>query len=220
MKSKSIVRYINVINILVFFCWNYGNSEPEFMFNNFLVSWVGLMEGRVWTLITSVFSHNILLHLLMNTLVLMSFGPVIEARLGTRRFLYFYLAAGAFSSFCHAFVSSFLLHDPSIPALGASGAIFGLFGAWFVLSRRLRLDSRSIVFLIVLNLAISFAVPSIAWQDHLGGLITGAALTAAYAYAPRQHRALVQLGATLIVVAVLVVAVITRDSQLAAAGFG
>jgi membrane associated rhomboid family serine protease len=94
-----------------------------------------------------------------------------------------------------------------------------LFGAWFVLSRRLGLDSRGIVFLIVLNLAISFAVPSIAWQDHLGGLITGAALTAAYAYAPRQHRALVQLGATLIVVAVLVVAVITRDSQLAAAGF-
>jgi membrane associated rhomboid family serine protease len=75
------------------------------------------------------------------------------------------------------------------------------------------------VFLIVLNLAISFAVPSIAWQDHVGGLVTGAALTAAYAYAPKRHRALYQLGATLIVVALLVIAVITRDSQLAAAGF-
>jgi membrane associated rhomboid family serine protease len=94
-----------------------------------------------------------------------------------------------------------------------------LFGAWFVLARRLRLDSRAIVFLIVLNLAISFAVPSIAWQDHVGGLVTGAVLTAAYAYAPRNHRALVQGAATLIVVAVLVIAVITRDSQLAAAGF-
>ena len=127
MKSKSLVRYINLINILIFFCWNYENgSESEFMFNNFLVSWVGLLEGRIWTLITSVFSHNILLHLLMNTLVLMSFGPVVEARLGRRRFLYFYLAAGAFSSLCHAAVSAFLLHDPSIPALGASGAISGV----------------------------------------------------------------------------------------------
>ena len=113
----------------------------------------------------------------------------------------------------------FFFAPPNQSALGASGAIFGLFGAWFVLSRRLRLDSRAIVFLIVLNLAISFAVPSIAWQDHVGGLITGAVLTAAYAYAPRKHRTLVQVAATLGVLAILVVAVMTRNSQLVASGF-
>jgi membrane associated rhomboid family serine protease len=75
-------------------------------------------------------------------------------------------------------------------------------------------DSRSIVFLIVLNLGISFAVAGIAWQAHVGGLLTGGLLTAAYAYAPRNHRTLVQVGATVAVVAVLVVAVLTRNHQL------
>ena len=68
------------------------------------------------------------------------------------------------------------------------------------------MDSRSIVFLIVLNLGISFAVAGIAWQAHVGGLITGGLLTAAYAYAPRNQRTLVQVGATVAVVAVLVIA--------------
>ncbi len=70
------------------------------------------------------------------------------------------------------------------------------------------------MFLIVLNLVISFAVAGIAWQAHVGGLITGGLLTAAYAYAPRGHRTLVQVGATVAVVAVLVVAVLTRNHQL------
>ena len=103
----------------------------------------------------------------------------------------------------------------NVPAIGASGAIFGLFGAWFVVSKRLRLDSRAIVFLIVLNLALSFVLPSIAWQAHVGGLLTGALLTAAYAYAPRHQRMLVQGGATVAVLAVLVIAVLSRNSELA-----
>jgi membrane associated rhomboid family serine protease len=81
-------------------------------------------------------------------------------------------------------------------------------------SRRLRVDSRAIVFLIVLNLVISFALPAIAWQAHVGGLVTGSLLTAAYAYAPRQQRALVQIGATVAIIALLVIAVVTRNSQL------
>ena len=96
------------------------------MINNFLMSFTGLMEGRIWTLLTSVFSHNILLHLIMNMLVLLSFGPIVEAALGRTRFLKFYLCAGAFSSLCHALVSAFLLNDAAMPALGASGAISGV----------------------------------------------------------------------------------------------
>ena len=114
--------------------------------------------------------------------------------------------------------------SPAAPAnelgLGASGAIFGLFGAWFVVSRRLRVDSRAIVFLIVLNLGISFTVSGIAWQAHVGGLIAGGLLSAAYAYAPRNQRALVQIGATVLLVAILVVAVLTRNHQLLSSGPG
>jgi membrane associated rhomboid family serine protease len=111
-------------------------------------------------------------------------------------------------------VMFYLLAPVNELGLGASGAVFGLFGAWFVVARRLRVDARSIVFLIVLNLGISFAVAGIAWQAHVGGLLTGGLLTAAYAYAPRSHRTLVQVGATVAVVAVLVIAVLTRNHQL------
>jgi membrane associated rhomboid family serine protease len=117
----------------------------------------------------------------------------------------------------------YLAGPTNVEALGASGAIFGLFGAWFVLARRLRLDNRQIVVLIVLNLVISFAVPGIAWQAHVGGLVAGAVLTAAYAYAPRQRpqaRALVQAGATVAIIVVLAVAVLVRDHQLAAVALG
>jgi membrane associated rhomboid family serine protease len=181
---------------------------------------VGVAHGEWYRLLTSAFLHEPGLsgfgpaHIIFNMWALIVVGPSLERALGRLRFLAVYVLSALGGS-----VVYFLFAAPNQSALGASGAIFGLFGAWFVLARRLRLDSRGIVFLIVLNLAISFAVPSIAWQDHVGGLITGAALTAAYAYAPRQHRTLVQLGATLIVVAVLAVAVITHDSQLAAAGF-
>jgi len=63
-------------------------------------------------------------------------------------------------------------------------------------------------------------VGGIAWQDHVGGLITGGLLTAAYAYAPRQHRVLVQVGATVAIVAVLVAAVMIRNSQVVSSALG
>jgi membrane associated rhomboid family serine protease len=100
-------------------------------------------------------------------------------------------------------------------AAGASGAIYGLFGAWFVVSRRLRLDSRGIVALIAINLVLSFSLHNIiAWQDHIGGLLTGALLTAAYVYAPAKNRAVLQALATIAVLAALVVAVLVRNAQL------
>jgi len=115
-------------------------------------------------------------------------------------------------------VMYYFLAPANAPAAGASGAIFGLFGAWFVMSRRLRLDTRGIAVLIAINLALSFIWHNaIAWQDHIGGLLTGALLTAAYAYAPRKNRAAVQALATVAVVVVLVVAVAVRNSQLTGA---
>ena len=182
---------------------------------------IGVAQGQYYRLLTSAFLHEQglsgfgPLHIIFNMWALILVGPALERLLGPLRFLSVYLLSALGGS-----VLYYLLAPPTQPALGASGAIFGLFGAWFVVARRLRLDSRAIIFLIVLNLAISFAVPSVAWQDHVGGLITGSLLTAAYAYAPKQHRALVQGGATLIVVAVLVAAVLTRNSQLAGPALG
>jgi membrane associated rhomboid family serine protease len=178
---------------------------------------VGVAAGEEYRLITSAFLHEPGFagfgpaHIIFNMWALLLVGPGLEGLLGRLRFLAVYLLSALGGS-----VLFYVLVPPDQPALGASGAVFGLFGAWFVVSRRMQVDSRAIVILIVLNLAISFVVPNIAWQDHVGGLLTGGLLTAAYVYAPRQHRILVQAGATAAIVALLVIAVLARNSQLAA----
>jgi membrane associated rhomboid family serine protease len=96
-------------------------------------------------------------------------------------------------------------------------AVFGLFGAWFVASRKLGFDSRGIVLLIALNLGLSLVYRStIAWQDHVGGLIVGAVVMAAYAYAPRKNRIAIQVAATVAVAVLLAIAVVIRNGQLTA----
>jgi membrane associated rhomboid family serine protease len=178
---------------------------------------IGVAAGQYYRLITSAFLHEPGLsgfgpaHIIFNMWALLVVGPALERLLGRLRFLAVYLLSALGGA-----VFFYLLVSPYQAALGASGAVFGLFGAWFVVSRRLQVDTRAIVILIVINLVFSFVVAGIAWQDHVGGLLTGGLLTAAYAYAPRQHRALIQAGATLAVVAVLVAAVLVRNGQLAA----
>lgn len=108
--------------------WSFSENtlQPGFMMNHFTISWDTLTAGRPWTLLTSVFSHQLLFHIFINMYVLYSFGSLIERLLGSGAFIRFYLVAGIFSSLAHSFVSAFLIGDPSIAAVGASGAIAGV----------------------------------------------------------------------------------------------
>jgi membrane associated rhomboid family serine protease len=177
----------------------------------------GVAAGEWYRLITSAFlapatglSGLGFIDILFNMWALVFVGPSLEGLLGRARFLAVYLLSAVGGG-----VMYYFLARPYNPAVGASGAIFGLFGAWFVVSRRLRLDTRGIVMLIAINLALSFFFRSvIAWQDHIGGLLTGVLLTAAYAYAPRKNRAVVQVLATVVVVALIAVAIVVRNGQL------
>jgi membrane associated rhomboid family serine protease len=129
MRRISAVALITIMNIEIYLLWFFllaSGHNSSFMFQNFLVSWTGIFEGRVWILVTSIFSHIHLLHLFLNMYVLNSFGPILERLIGTKPFIIFYLVAGIVSSLVHAFVSFFLLHSADLPALGASGAISGL----------------------------------------------------------------------------------------------
>lgn len=132
-----VVGILLSLNLIVYLAWllaRFDYINPTLMIDNFLVSWQGLEDGRVWTLLTSVFSHSNLLHFFFNFFTLKSFGPIVENILGPRRFLIFFLLAGIVASFSHAAVSAFIVGDPTIPALGASGAISGvilLFSAIF-----------------------------------------------------------------------------------------
>lgn len=127
MAKIRITPIFIILNILVYLTWfTAGDAQLEFMQMNFAVSWDALMEGRWWVLLTSVFSHEMLFHLFLNMYVLSGFGGAVEAVLGKKRFIIFYLIAGIFSSLCHAAVSAFVLGRPDLPAVGASGAIAGI----------------------------------------------------------------------------------------------
>ena len=122
---RPVVLVLLLANTGVFILWQVLGQSP-LMIDNFLVSWSGLLAGRYWTLLTSAFSHQALVHFFLNMVVLASFGPVVESAIGSRRFLGFYLFAAIVSSLAHASVSAFLLGQPTLPALGASGAVSGV----------------------------------------------------------------------------------------------
>jgi membrane associated rhomboid family serine protease len=127
MHRNSIVMRIIQINVVIFILWNLLAMEhSEFMIKNFLVSWAHVKEGRFWTLITSIFSHNMLLHIFINMYVLFNFGPVLETLMGPRSFILFFLLCGIVGSLGHCFSGAFILNEPKLMALGASGAISGV----------------------------------------------------------------------------------------------
>lgn len=176
----------------------------------------GVAGGQWYRLITSAFTAPGtslgglgLLDILFNMWALVAVGPSLEQMLGRVRYLAVYLLSALGGSVLYYYM------QPHGLAAGASGAIFGLFGAWFVVARKLRLDARGIVTIIAVNLVFSlFYRSSIAWQDHVGGLIVGALTTAAFAYAPRKNRTAFQAGAAVAILVVLVVLVVIRNHQL------
>lgn len=125
---RPVVKKIIQLNVLIYAGWYAAafTGSSDFMVKHFLVSWSALLDGRPWTVLTSVFSHNMLVHLFLNLFVLYNFGPLMESLLGSKRFLGFYLSAGLFGSLGHCLASAFILHQPQLMALGASGAISGV----------------------------------------------------------------------------------------------
>jgi membrane associated rhomboid family serine protease len=177
----------------------------------------GVADGEWYRLITAAFLHVPLsqgtfgiTHILFNMWALWVLGPQLEQVLGRLRFTVLYLLSALGGN-----VLLFLV-DPGQPALGASGAIFGLFAAFFVVGRRLGMDTRGIAFLILINLMFTFTFSGISWEGHVGGLITGAILAVAFAYAPRNRQQAVQVGASAIVAAVLVILTVIQTTVLTA----
>jgi membrane associated rhomboid family serine protease len=129
----------------------------------------GVGGGEWWRLITAAFLHYGPIHLGMNMLALWWFGAPLEYALGRARFLLVYLVSGLAGS------AGALIVTPNALTVGASGAIFGILGAAFVLERQ-----GSMVFggqalaMIVINLVFTFAVGNISIGGHIGGLIGGA----------------------------------------------
>jgi membrane associated rhomboid family serine protease len=156
-----------------------------------------------------MFLHGSVMHIIFNMLSLWWIGGPLEAALGRARYLALYFASGLAGS-----ALTYLIAEPNTPSLGASGAIFGLFGATAILMRRLNYDMRPVIALLVINLIFTFGWPNIAWQAHIGGLVGGLVVGYAMVHAPRERRALIQYGACGVILVAVVVMTLVRTVQL------
>ncbi|MEA5455574.1 rhomboid family intramembrane serine protease [Sinomonas sp. JGH33] len=172
-----------------------------------------LTATEPWRMLTSAFLHSqgFVLHIALNMYTLWIFGRILEPALGRIRYLAVYLISAVGGS-----VGFFVLTPVSMNGvIGASGAIFGLFGALFVVVRQRGGDVSQLLILIGINAVLGFVIQGIAWQAHLGGFITGGLATAVIAYAPRgRFQLAVQIGGLALVAILLVVLAFARAGTL------
>jgi len=181
----------------------------QFAYNNIFVA-PQYNAFEPWRMITSAFLHSpdSLLHILLNMYTLWIFGQALEPVLGRVRFLAVYLISAFGGSVGYLLLNPLLVPNQGLVGLvGASGAIFGLFGAMLLVQRQRGGDTRQLWVLIAINGVIGFLIPNIAWQAHLGGLITGGLCAAVLAYTPRGPRRGVIQALGLTVVFLLLIAV-------------
>lgn len=214
-NSKQMTLGLIGINVAVFLL--VGATNPAALargvsttlHQHFAMVGVKVSHGEYYRLLTSAFLHYGPLHIAFNMYALWLFGPELERLYGRARFLTLYilsaLGGGAFA---------YLITDPNIQMAGASGAVFGLFGAFFITARKVGMQTGGIIALVGINLALGFVIPNIGWQAHVGGLLTGSALAAVLAYAPQgPRRRLIQVAGTLAIVAVLCIIVALRTAH-------
>jgi membrane associated rhomboid family serine protease len=169
---------------------------------------VGIPQGEYYRLVTAMFMHYGVIHLVMNMWALWVLGRLLEAMFGPFRFLALYLVCGLGGN-----VAAYVFQPDALSA-GASTAIFGLFGALFVALRRLGLSTASVVPIIVLNVVFTLTFPGISIAGHFGGLVTGAVVGAGIAYAPRANRAAVQVGVLVAITVLLGLVAVVQTGRI------
>lgn len=205
-QTTPVVTYALILINLLAFIAQKASTRVEVEF----VMWTpAVAHGELYRLLTSAFLHSGVTHILFNMFALYVIGPPLEIWLGRVRFGLLYVLSALGGS-----VLIYLFSPLNVPTLGASGAVFGLFAATFVVARKVNVDIRWVVMMIVINLVITFTVPSISWQGHLGGLVTGGVVAFAYAYAPAKNAIQVQTGATLAMIALFAALIWWRTSSL------
>jgi membrane associated rhomboid family serine protease len=143
---------------------------PDLQQDLLLPSFEYLQFSNEWyRLFTVALTHAGLLHLGFNMYALMVLGNPLEAAFGTRKLLIVFFVSLLTGSLASSYFAP--IYGTSV---GASGAIFGLFGAMAVVGRRIGADIRSIAVIIAINFFIGFAMGGVDWRAHLGGLIGGA----------------------------------------------
>ncbi len=177
--TYAIMAITVIIGVVVLFAPQARDFDQTNIFYKWLaLTKTGIAQGEYWRLVTVVLVHDNTtpLHLLFNMYALWIIGPVVEALYGSARYLLIYVVAAAAGS-----AASYVFSNATI-SVGASGAIFGLFSILLVadlvhkpaLTRNARSLTSQIGILIILNLGLGFAIPTIDNAAHIGGLLAGA----------------------------------------------
>lgn len=173
-----------------------------------------LQSGEWFRLVTPIFIHAGLLHLLLNSYALWVVGIQVEKLYGSARFLLIYLLSGVGGVAGSYFGQALMPKHADAPSVGASGAIFGLFGVLAVFGFRYRSEmppairramTAGVLPVIVINLFIGFSIPFIDNSAHIGGLLTGAALTLVIPYIAPGREKVSKIGLVIIAVCVAVI---------------
>ncbi|MET7707179.1 rhomboid family intramembrane serine protease [Micromonospora sp. NPDC005413] len=169
----------------------------------------GIADGQWYRLVTAMFLHYGVIHLLLNMWALWVLGRSLEANLGRVRFAALYLIAGLGGN-----VAAYVFSAQNSATAGASTAVFGLFAALIIIERKMGRDISQVIPILVINLVFTLAVPGISIPGHLGGLVVGGAMALVLAYAPRGRRTLVQVAGGAIILLILLALVLFRTAQL------
>lgn len=211
-RPPVVVPVLTALNVALFLltaaqAGSIGSNNRSALFQEWVLVPGLVAGGDWWRPLTSGFLHYGPLHLVFNMLALWWLGRELEPVLGRARFLAVYLVSLLGGS------AAVMLFSPANSLVaGASGAVFGLMGAMFVIIRRLQLPAGQIVGLVVVNLVISVVVPGISLMGHVGGLLLGAAATALLV-SLRDRRTL-QLSGLAVLTLVVLTVIATRAAAV------
>jgi len=190
-RTAPVTFVILAINVAIFLVRELDPAISARLFENGAQQVDLIRDGEWWRGITSMFLHATRspAHILFNMWALYLFGPALERRYGSLPFATLYLASGLGGSALYHLIGR------SNPAVGASGAIFGLMGALIVVmydqrhSQMGRAILSQLLVLLAINLALPLVIPNIAWEAHVGGLLAGGAVAFAWDRLPVAGRA-------------------------------
>jgi membrane associated rhomboid family serine protease len=207
-SQAPVTTALLVLNGLI---WLGQISPLGYLFTNSMFYAPLFTPWEPWRMITAGFVHDWTgpLHILLNSYAIYIFGRQLEPMLGGMRYLVLYL-----TSIFGGSVAILWLSAPNVPVVGASGAFFGLMGAFFVVIRSLGGNAVQLLVLILINLSLGFFVSGISWQGHLGGLIAGAAMAAIYTDTRRPNQRIAQLVGVVVFWLVLIALSVWRVQQL------
>jgi membrane associated rhomboid family serine protease len=206
-QASPVTSGLLVINVLI---WLGQISPWGYLFTNRMFFAPLFAPWEPWRMLTAGFVHDWSSpwHILLNSYAIWIFGRQLEPMLGKLRFLVLYL-----TSIIGGSVAVLWLSDPQTPVVGASGALFGLMGAYFIIIKTIGGNSSTIFGLIAINLVMGFFVSGISWEGHLGGLITGLAISFIYSRTRRHEQKFVQGSSVFAIWGVLALLTVLKINQ-------